>query len=603
MPRFQWPLLLTLTISALWLLQNTAVPIWDGADFLLSAQNNAGKLRSGSELDFLRSVYFDRGWRPLIWSGLASPFFFIFSNQIILALAFFQTATIGVFIYFIYLLFKLHTPHNASYVASTVFLLPWLFNISRDFYPDFMLLTSSLPIIYLYLKNQVYKEKLDTVQEFILPLSVLFALGSRPVEASIYLAFLFGAIIIFQSHIFIRNILSIGTSAALFLIFIVLLPVGVKFGWWAHPNWKFEVFSIALILTICAQLFVFWRNKNLNFFSLVSFGVILSTVWYYGLANALIDWAYTTSFGDLAKQTDRRFASKSIFEIVVSLAQPVNKKLTVLLLISAIVSLAFSVLFRKSGRTDLISAVIKYRVPFLALAASTVSIILIYQQSGTGDFRRMLVPFLFLMIVCSILIGKQLNLAVSRIIFSLFFTACAVSTTAPLISYAGLDIQAVGGYRSPNFKQDVHRTFWDRLQSVAKENGDNEITNAGARISFHTLCYFDADAGCSSRDIPWIEPMALNVAARENFRYPMFHWKGDIQNVPKDQSAQAYRSSNFTHVIVDTFNDALHVSKVIGHNQATLRALSLIDDQKFLGSIKHHYSFNFEGRTFFVFVL
>ena len=347
MKSWTYPLYIALTLSGVWLMLNTALPIWDGADFVISAQNNANVIKTGSVWEAVRSLYFDRGWRPLIWSSMASPFFYIFSNQTVLALTALQTLTIGVFLYYLHEITRIYQPSKAAYVTSIIFLFPWLFNISRDFYPDFLLLTASLPVMHYYLIEQVTKGTPTTYNQVLIPIFVCFLFGSRPVEASIYVTILFLCIVAFDFRTFLKSFLPVVSSGSLFLVFIVVVPLAKKFGMIGHVSGQWYLFFGGLAASAVLVCHDIYRKKGCDFFSLFSMGLLLVSIWYVGLAHQLIDWAYTTSFGDLAKQTDRRFAAKSFIDIVWDLGKPVGQKLTVSILALSFGCLLFSLISRR----------------------------------------------------------------------------------------------------------------------------------------------------------------------------------------------------------------------------------------------------------------
>ena len=70
-----------------------------------------------------------------------------------------------------------------------------------------------------------------------------------------------------------------------------------------------------------------------------------------------------------------------------------------------------------------------------------------------------------------------------------------------------------------------------------------------------------------------------------------------------EAASEAYRKSNFSHVIVDSFNNPLDSAPGIQHIQAALAGIKLSGNEEFRGQARMAYEFLFEGRKFFVFVL
>ena len=88
---------LAIVLATAWLLLNHAVPIWDGAEFVVSGQKIAEAYRTLDFEHILNQMYYERGWRPPF--GLCfRRLFFIMNNQIGAAMAI-QTVLFIVFTY------------------------------------------------------------------------------------------------------------------------------------------------------------------------------------------------------------------------------------------------------------------------------------------------------------------------------------------------------------------------------------------------------------------------------------------------------------------------------------------------------------------------
>jgi hypothetical protein len=125
---------------------NNVIPISDGAEFVTTAQDISAEVHKSTVTNFIKYVYFNRGWRPLIWSATASPFFYILNNQITISIFIVQTLHILILFYGCYSIANNYViKERAILVSLATILVPWVFNISRDYFPDFAFFTVIQP--------------------------------------------------------------------------------------------------------------------------------------------------------------------------------------------------------------------------------------------------------------------------------------------------------------------------------------------------------------------------------------------------------------------------------------------------------------------------
>jgi len=578
---------LAIVFSTVWLLLNHAVPIWDGAEFISVAQRLAEAYRTLELGQILDRMYYERGWRPLIWPLLASPFFYLMNNQISAATMAIQTVLFIIFAAYIFKIASIYlNDRNAKYAASFILLVPWVFNVSRDHYPDFLLITFFIAFVYYFLIAVVHGRELSVRQRMLAILAVFLFFAARPVEASIYVLVFGFAILVSRDYVlFSRRVLvNLAISVCLFAFVIVLVPLARRVFHASIPIADQTLFFLLCLIFSLSAIYGFVRRDYSNFYFLFSLGLFFSTLWYFGFRYPLIDWAHTTSFGSMAATTDRRSEGKALLEIFSMVSQPFGKNLYGLLGALFVAGVVSRIQFA-------LSEFKKHRVLVVFSVISFVLIIVFYSLTGTGDYRRTMVPYMLVTVFVVIVISRTALWPLIAGWASLLVVGLGISVAAPLTAGTnGFEFRAIFNYRTPSPGPDVNRMFARKLLQL--------FDGTESRISFHTICYFDTDAGCSARKIPWVEPMALTAATQESRKYVFFHFKNDLDGIPDEKLARAYRDAGFTHVLIDLFDKPLSINTAIDHNRATLRLLELVKN----GGAKKYFRFvgnvEFGGRNF-----
>ena len=169
----------------------------------------------------------------------------------------------------------------------------------------------------------------------------------------------------------------------------------------------------------------------------------------------------------------------------------------------------------------------KHRVLIVFSAISFVFIMVLYSVTGTGDHRRTMIPLMLVTVFVVIIISRSALWPLIAGWAWLLVAGLGISVAAPLTAGEnGFEFRPVFGYRAPTPGPDVNRMFARKLQKL--------FDGTESRISFHTICYFDADAGCSAGGIPWVEPLALTAATQERRKYVFFHFKNDLDGIPAE---------------------------------------------------------------------
>lgn len=574
-----------LSLSILWLFLHRIIPIWDGAEMMTAGQKIAESYRTKSFMEILHTMYFDRGWRPIIWPLLSSPVFYIFNNQINLSILIVTTISFSVFSFYCYKIARLYLDVYKSYLTTSfIILIPWIFNVSRDFFPDFLCMTSFTAVGFYFLKTIIKKKILTFTDSFLLILFSFLLFTSRPIMACIFVAS-FGLAIMFSKNYYLltlRHFSYIMISGLSFLLLIVIFPLLQKFYDIRFNPSNTSVFIFIILIGLIFSYIDFRKDTYRNFYFLFAISLLLVTLWFYGLRHGLIDWAYTTSFGKLALQTDRRTTGISIYETIKLIAQPYGIYFYLFLSLSFSISAIISYNFIRANLK-------KYLVVILFFIISFSFIFTLYKLSGTGDMRRIMLPMTLLSIFMTIFIISSKIGIFLKIWRYFLIIGLLVTTLTPLSKeWNGFKMSPLFSYRVPVNIIDPNRKFAGDLVK--------HLDGSVKYISFHSLCYFDAIAGCSPRGVLWSEPLALTSALQEYRRYVLVHFKNDIGT--KEKMLEIFKKSPFTHILIDTFSNPLNINRNIDH-MATSEKMNKLHRNGFLkNNFKHVATFKSFGRDF-----
>jgi hypothetical protein len=576
-------ILLLIFLNSLWFYFNEYIPIWDGADFIQSAQINAYKFKNNSFYEILSNLYYNRGWRPLIWSPIASIFFYIFNFQIQISVFFIQTITLLIFFFALINLYEAffvdfryndkYSSIHPSIFAFLLCLLPIFSNLSKDFFSDFLFLTSSIYFVGLNQKLLIcakFDPAFRLYKEYFLfsIIFLFFSFASRPVEALIFysiylLVFTFNYRDLKKSKIL--QFLNIVLAIIVILIFLPGLNIVLNLG---LPFTNFLSKLSLGFLVIFSLILIRFKRYDYNFATVVIFytSSILISIFYYGVQVGLIDWAFTTSFGNLAKLTDQRASGKELFVLIREIMEHFGKPVYFLFLIGILYSTF--VLFRKNQtKKVLVSAIICYII-----------LIILYKFTGTQDYRRVILPISLIIIFgFSIVYHKVINKFNIKVIF-LFLSLPFYIHLSVVLSSSGYSryFHPMFGLRPPITVPDPNAELAEVIKShITKDS----------RIAFYSLCYFDDDAQCSSRGIRWSEPQSLSIALRELGNNNFVHWLGNYQE--KEDLQKQVKNAGFQYVLIDTFNDAKKINKKIGMNLFSLEFINFFENNKNIENLRY----------------
>jgi hypothetical protein len=131
-----------------WHLVNRTLPIWDEADFVLTAQKIADSFHQ-SVLHGFRAMYLERGWRPISFPALSSPFFLITGGRILLSVGLVQLCAALMLAVYIYRMLHLElSAHRAMIGALSVVSTGWLVTFSMSYYSEFAWLSLTAATVF-----------------------------------------------------------------------------------------------------------------------------------------------------------------------------------------------------------------------------------------------------------------------------------------------------------------------------------------------------------------------------------------------------------------------------------------------------------------------
>lgn len=275
-----------------WHSLNQRLPNDDAANYAFTAVDVYSRLGSGV-LAGVTNLYFDRGWRPIIFPDLAVPFLCIFGGNVRLAVAgTLLASTVALFVY-TYLLLRPHLPWQVSLLVSgSVLGLPWIQLNGAVFYAELPSLAAVAAAVYYW--RQLGKA--PSVQNGLaFGLTAGIAIDLRPIEP----------------------------IPLVFTLVCVAVVLGVRRGWIGRRelSWAFVIAgfcgmavaarfvalersrleSAALLLAVLAASGIVARRACMNAPFVAGWLALVGTVaiWYGPFAKELYEWIYETTAGNM----------------------------------------------------------------------------------------------------------------------------------------------------------------------------------------------------------------------------------------------------------------------------------------------------------------
>jgi Dolichyl-phosphate-mannose-protein mannosyltransferase len=509
-----------------WHAVNQRLPFWDGANFVLTSQTIADAFDDGV-LAGVKALYLERWWRPILFPTVAAPFFLLSGGQIRLSVGLAQFTFALILVIYVYAFLRQEYSTKRALVGSLLILgAPWLVNFSQQFFSELSWLAATAGLLY----HLSLALRQSARSQYLLAgvwLGLMAAI--RPIE-TVVVAFV--PTVAFLVYALRRGSVRVADSA---LFVLQLLLVTLATGLAALPDRHWYVISLLLMAAIVV---IGGRVRRFVFDSpfLVSLvcGELIAVAWHLPTMRLLYLWAQATSFGSLAQLSNLKFRGLST---LLSSYSPELLLTVVVLAIPGALNM-----FRPARNAvhwrawALISAALLMMAPMVML----------YAWSATGDSRRIM-PGILVLYVGVIALALSPHGLLPRVRL-----ACGLGIAMALLLAAaanGLNVKSNGllkvqetfGYlRQPAVGQDPTGPVLESLLQMGIRSGN---------ISAYTHCYHSEL--CNSKNVPWVEPVALSTLARERHLPLYVHFMEDLDFSTPETLAKQIQVRGFQYVLVD----------------------------------------------------
>ncbi len=520
-----------------WHLLNHRVPIWDEASFVDDAQQIIGSFNKGW-ISGLQALYFVRGWRPIIFPAVATPFLALAQGDIILGPGLTQLFSLSLIAAYAFLLLRQFlTPPRALVGAMFVVTAPWLFNFSYSFLSEVFWMGATLGWAFHLLAGLSRKSRTHLL---IAGLWLGLAGATRPAE-TVLIALLPLAFAMVRAAV--RREVSF-VDMVIFLAQIILVSIAV----WQRVQVFYTSALVWGLLALCLVLVAIRGRRffvEVPVFGLAIIAEFIFVAWYLPSLRELYLWAYDASFGPEAKMPYWRFADLSpatLWNWFVAAYDP--KTLGYVVVLGAV---AFFLRRQWRKPDHAIRGALRIVALSVAMLAPVFIMLLI---SGTDDPRRTM-PEILTFYVGAVGLALVPTGALPRVRLAVVALIVLVQTLAAganglNLRWAALPpiVNWIGAYHAPFVGKDDNVAFIGDLGQLGFTKG---------RFSAYTICYRDPLVGCSRRGIPWFEVEgATDVAVEEHL--PMYiNMARDLDFSKPDTLAAQLKQRGYDFVVVDMF--------------------------------------------------
>ena len=557
-------LAIALVLTFAWHSTNQVIPIWDGANFIVNAQKIA-KSFDESLGEGLWSLYSVRGWRPIIFPAVTSPAFLMeidLRHQIMMA----QLVTYGTFALFIYKIFLLnHKPSHSALGSLLICTTNWIIAFAWNFYSELLWLTAATGFLLFFSKILIGSPR----QRNVALAGVFLGIAScvRPVETIALAAMPLLCLCIIECRRSQNKLLYTTTIG----FFALAFTGGITCAF----HWSETSMPLVVMATYCF-FFIFALKRFLlknHFLNVPIIASVIFLLWFAPFMRELYGWAYTTSFGPMAKLTDQRLATASVLEVISHLFVQYNFMLLIFLTSIVLVSLAIQ---HKAEQKTNFNVFLKNGSLVLMMA---VPLFFAYWLTGTSDVRRVLPFQLFLLIFLYDRALAQRSIAsyvfvpmLSGLLAVQLVFAATAAFGQPPTSLVKAD-KIVGTYRSVEISSDPNILIFNKLINNGLVEG---------KVSSHTHCY-RAYAVCKQKALTWFEPSALTTLANNTNHELIFHFAGDLDfNVPTTIAAQL-KKRGFKYLLLDHFDEVPPINQLEPYANHVDKLLNTINHHRITG--------------------
>jgi dolichyl-phosphate-mannose-protein mannosyltransferase len=532
-----------------WHAVNQRLPIWDGANFVLTSQKIADAFDAGF-LAGLKALYLERWWRPILFPTVAAPFFLLGGGQIRLSVGLTQFTFALVLVVYVYRFLRQEYSVSRSLTGSLVILgAPWLVNFSQQFYSELLWLAAMAGLIH-HLSAALR-------QSFRLQYGLAGAwLGlmaaTRPIETVVVMFVPAAAFLAYDTRRKTVKAVDIAVFAVQLLAVIIAVALLVMP---ERHEYAVSFLLVASLVIIGLRARQFWVDSPFLVFLVT--GQLISVAWHLPTIRTLYLWVQQTSFGSLAQITDQRFKGVSPLVIFTETLNEYSPRVLLAVAVLAVPAVCSFLASPRNGAHSRSAALVAAAVLMIA------PMLVLYSLSGTSDARRIMPGILLLYIGLTafafsprgllprVRLAGGLGMAVALLM-------AAAANGLNVKSNALLNVQETFGYlKPPATGQDPTGPVLESLLRMGVSSGN---------IAAYSHCYHSTR--CQSQNVPWVEAVALSTLARERHLPLYVHFMDDLDFSRPETLAKQMQARGFQYVLIDMLDapeDVNHADTYVMH--------------------------------------
>lgn len=538
--------------ALVWHVKNLGWPNDDPANYMLTAYQQYSAFQNGSIFDGLQAMYQIRGWRPIFFPLVATPFLLLSNGSVLVAVASALILCFLVFQVYLYAIARRYLdPLRASLTAAFVGSSQAIAIYSTIFFSEMAWLAFYTGFVFHILESCKFQKPHHAT---IAGLFLGFALITRPAETLLIttipvLSLLCMAII--QDRLLIPYI----ARVAVFILLngLVLIIAIIVNGF----NYKLVLGFSFIITVVHAFLIKKCSNgrpslKGLNLFAISA--MVINILWWAKSMPQLYSWVYETSFGPMARVTDVATQKEGAFNVLIQI-------FSIYLFPNGIMVMLLCLLFLLPLRRKSLGDVKRLSLFALLTLGFLIPMCVLYIATGTSDSRRVFVGMTFLLTLLAILSLHEGSFRRARFVGFAFILAlqlnmllCTVKGES--ISLGNLFFQKMV-IPYPNLKADKNEELILSLLKLGIPKGST--------VAVYTAALFQP------RDRVY-EPAALQLAAfttGSNLNI-IYYWDtGDYSSV-----LERLRREHVKYLLIDKYRDPNSGSK---HQPSWQFATALLD--------------------------
>jgi hypothetical protein len=532
-------LLIPILALLLWHLRNHGWPNDDAANYMTTAYDISARFHEQGTLSGLAALLNLRGWRPILHPILAVPFLLASRGSVVFAAAGVLWILYLIFCIYTYRLCRLFLPEGKAALASAVVVTsPMLCAFATVFFAEMPWIAFACGWLYHLLRADEFRSARHAA---LAGLFLGLMLTTRPAESVAITAILIVYMVarayrnkaIHLPDIWVTCVL-LSASGGLLLRSLFVASAN---------RW---VIWLVFGLTALAAMILARRKPQTVSGGHAAFWVAVGAVcvvWWAGFVKPLYEWAYMTSFGQMAKITaPPQHQHASIANMVIEICKEYGAAqigslmaIACLLLVSRWIQLKMrrGVPVVKQGGAASVDA--WPLVPLLVAAlGALLPVFALYWSSGTGDPRRAMVGIVFLLLLLAVTILRGSGIATGTA--AVFVFAIATFQTYMLLT-------GVFGLPAPHSR--MMQWLGPAMPYPSPAPDGNEVmakilaakVPVGSTVAVYTMALFSA----ANRVY---EPAALTLGARMQNRSLAigYLWdEGDYNTVIRRLGEQGYQ--------------------------------------------------------------